>query len=164
MLSQGQKVAWRAFPVVSSPVKGPLLGLYLGPLIRPSHVRNLCMSPRAIALQTTPICLWKPSPKSPLGIHTIRFRNLSSTKVLRKEAQVTSEESKGATTKTEGADEFSLEFKRTEKGEAAREVDLSARLKDRSAQSDKGEVVRLLKLAGREWRTLGGTYSTELSI
>lgn len=56
----------------------------------------------------------------------------------------------------ETADESALEFKRTEKGEAAKSVDLTARLKDRSVQPEKGEVIRLLKLAAREWRTLGG--------
>lgn len=57
-------------------------------------------------------------------------------------------------------DDTSLEYKRTEKGEAAKEVDLSARLKDRSSQTEKGEVIRLLKLAAREWRTLSGISST----
>jgi hypothetical protein len=50
-----------------------------------------------------------------------------------------------------------LEYKRTEKAEAAKSVDLSARLQDRNAAAEKGEVIRLLKLAGREWRTLSGT-------
>lgn len=59
--------------------------------------------------------------------------------------------------KRENPEDMALGFKRTEKGEAAREVDLSARLKDRSA-SEKGEVIRLLRLAGREWRTLTGTH------
>ena len=58
---------------------------------------------------------------------------------------------------SEAADEAPLEYKRTEKGEAAKAVDLSARLKDRSSRNEKGEVIRLLKLAGREWRTLSGS-------
>jgi hypothetical protein len=162
MLSQGLKTAWRTFPVVVSPAKGPQLAHFLGPLRHPSHVRHLCMSPRPIALQITPNYRWKLSPKYPLGIHAIPFRSLSTTRVLQKEAQVTPQQ--GISTHAsegESADEVSLEFKRTKKGEAAREVDLSARLKDRSTQSDKGEVIRLLKLAGREWRTLSGKHPTE---
>ena len=55
-------------------------------------------------------------------------------------------------------EEPDLEYKRTDKAEAAKAVDLSARLKDRNAATEKGEVLRLLKLAGREWKTLGCTH------
>jgi hypothetical protein len=55
-----------------------------------------------------------------------------------------------------------LEYKRTEKAEAAKAVDLSARLQDRSSAAEKGEVIRLLKLAGREWKTLSGTIHLSL--
>jgi hypothetical protein len=58
--------------------------------------------------------------------------------------------------KRDNPEELTLAFERTEKGEAAREVDLSARLKERSSSSEKGEVIRLLRLAAREWRTLTG--------
>lgn len=51
-------------------------------------------------------------------------------------------------------DDPPLEYKTTHKAEAAKSVDLSARLKDRNAPNEKGEVTRLLKLAGREWKPL----------
>jgi ATP-binding cassette, subfamily B (MDR/TAP), member 10 len=54
-------------------------------------------------------------------------------------------------------DDLSLDFERTEKAKAAIEVDLSARLKERNAQAEKGEIIRLLRLAAREWRTLSRT-------
>jgi len=59
--------------------------------------------------------------------------------------------------KSLAVEEPDLEYKRTDKAEAAKAVDLSARLKDRNAATEKGEVLRLLKLAGREWKTLGCT-------
>jgi hypothetical protein len=77
---------------------------------------------------------------------------LSTTRILRKDV---GEVGKRTVPKEEPVEDHTLEFKRTEKGEAAKEVDLSARLKDRSSQAEKGEVIRLLRFASREWRTLG---------
>jgi len=55
-------------------------------------------------------------------------------------------------------EEPDLDYKRTDKAEAAKAVDLSARLKDRTTATERGEVLRLLKLAGREWKTLSCTH------
>jgi len=78
-------------------------------------------------------------------------RSFSSARTTRKDAAPQTP----ASSKAQVPEEPAVEFKRTEKGEAAKAVDLSARLKDRT--QEKGEVIRLLKLAAREWRTLSGT-------
>jgi hypothetical protein len=91
-------------------------------------------------------------------IEVLETRKLSTTRILRKEVAAPKEDVATELSKPNPTEDISLEFKRTEKGEAAKEVDLSARLKDRSSQNDKGEVLRLLRLAGREWRTLIGTF------
>jgi hypothetical protein len=166
MLSQGPRTAWRAFPTVTSPVKALRHVQYLGPQRGSLHVRYMSATP--IAQLAALNCHLRLPPKFPVGIHGISLRCISTNRILRKEDQATSKEGSPAAqvskSEIEATDEFSFEFKRTEKGEAAREVDLSARLKDRSTQSDKGEVVRLLKLAGREWRTLGGIHLLDPSL
>jgi hypothetical protein len=160
MLSQGPRTAWRAFPGITSPAKALQHVQYLGAHRGSVHVWYTSATP--IAGLGSLNCHLRLPPKFPLGIHGISLRCISTNRILRKEDQVTPKEGNptAAVSKSEieTADEFSLEFERTEKGEAAREVDLSARLKDRSTQSDKGEVIRLLKLAGREWRTLSGIH------
>ena len=87
-----------------------------------------------------------------------RLRSFSSTGISRKEAAEANSPNDNtvALSSRDNPEELTLGFERTEKGEAAREVDLSARLRDRGSRSEKGEVFRLLRLAAREWRTLSG--------
>jgi hypothetical protein len=61
-------------------------------------------------------------------------------------------------------DDVDVQFKKTEKAEAAKAVDLSARLKERNAGTETGEVFRLLRLAAREWKQLGGTQTPSPSF
>jgi hypothetical protein len=89
------------------------------------------------------------------GLQRQILRGFSSTCVLRQE-KPESNQSVGQSKPLDLEENPDLEYKRTEKAEAAKSVDLSARLQDRSTPSEKGEVIRLLKLAGREWKTLSG--------
>ena len=155
MLVQRSRTLLRSVSGLPSPFKPVQAGVYLAPLNPQAHVRP--WSARAIHLQSL---LQNQSNVELRQLNTWVFlstRSFSSTRIAHKEdppapkTSLPEPSSKPATVPEETA----YEFKRTEKGEAAKAVDLSARLKDRS--QEKGEVTRLLKLAAREWRTLGGT-------
>lgn len=159
MLSRGSQVGIRAFQSFAAPRNGAqsMLRLSLSPLREPLQLRPLSIT--SSSLRTTRIL-----PKNDYGMQeckaiSVAFRKMSTTPVKCKEAaQVnTLNDQPTDLAKRDNPEDITLGFKRTEKGEAAREVDLSARLKDRSA-SEKGEVIRLLRLAGREWRTLTGIH------
>lgn len=131
-------------------------GVRLVPLNAPIHLRQC--SARPIHLQSL-------LARSPTNVELtpsdrwtfISTRSFSSTRITRQDATPTPKSAapEPSAKPAELPEEAALEFTRTEKGEAAKAVDLSARLKDRS--QEKGEVIRLLKLAAREWRTLTGT-------
>ena len=156
MLLQRSRTVLRSAPGLPSPFKPAQCGLYFGPL--KYQVRGRELSATAI----TPFPhLWASRGlrlRILTGLHVNSTRLLSTTYVRRKDAQP--KEPKTKADASEAADEAPLEYKRTEKGEAAKAVDLSARLKDKISQNEKGEVIRLLKLAGREWRTLSGSPQT----
>jgi hypothetical protein len=154
MLSPGSRVVYRTFFGASSPLRGPQSSRYLGPLRRQLHVQQ--WTERPAVPNTRSILSLRTSNWSPLGPY-FSFRSVSTTGILRKDVEVVRNDGKTDGPREEILDNTTLEFERTEKGEAAKEVDLSARLKDRSSQSEKGEVIRLLKLAAREWKTLSGS-------
>jgi hypothetical protein len=147
-------VVYRTLAGASSSIRGVLSRRYLGPLGRQVHVQQ--WSGRLVVPNTPSIMSLETSNGLPLGQY-FSFRSVSTTHILRKDVEVVRNDGKANVPREEIADETTLEFERTEKGEAAKEVDLSARLKDRSTQSEKGEVIRLLKLAAREWKTLSGS-------
>jgi hypothetical protein len=156
MLLQRSRAVLRSVPGLSSPFKPTRCGLYFGPLKYQVQGREL--SGTAI----TPFShLWVSRElrlRIITGLHVNSTRLLSTTHARRKDAQP--KDPKANAEASEATDEAPLEYKRTEKGEAAKAVDLSARLKDRISQNEKGEVIRLLKLAGREWRSLSGSSQT----
>ena len=160
MLSQGPRTAWKAFPAVARAFGvSQSTRRYLGPLKGQVQLRQL-WNTNSIVPQISRQSVFRVSLNSVSRIENSVVRNLSSTRILLKETATPKEvDAVTELAKPNPVEEISLEFKRTEKGEAAKEVDLSARLKDRSSQNDKGEVFRLLRLAGREWRTLSGTSS-----
>ena len=152
MLLQRSRTVLRLVSGLPSPFNSARYGLYLGPLKYQVHVRQ---SSATAITPFPPLGVSRGLPLRALtGLHVNSTRLSSTTHVLRKDAQPKEPESKADASNP--AEEAPLEYKRTEKGEAAKAVDLSARLKDRSSQREKGEVIRLLKLAGREWRTLSG--------
>jgi len=157
MLSPGYRTAFRALPGVVGSVKGAQSSLLSRSLGRYVHVRQ-SGARRLTSLIPSRTTSIEP-PKPPAYVQGTIIRNLSTTRFLRKDAETWPSTPKSKDIiPPEAQDESGLEFKRTEKGEAAKEVDLSARLKDRNTQTEKGEVIRLLKLAGREWRTLSRTH------
>jgi hypothetical protein len=159
MLSQGPRTAWKVFPAVARAFGvSQSTRRYLGPLKGQVQLRQL-WSTNSIVSQISRQSVFRVSLISVSRIENSAVRNLSTTRILLKQSATPKEDAVTELTKPNPAEEISLEFKRTEKGEAAKEVDLSARLKDRSSQNDKGEVIRLLRLASREWRALSGTSS-----
>lgn len=161
MLSQGPRTAWKAVPACSRALNASRSGRYLGPLRGQVQLRQ--WSTKAIAPQMHRQSILRVTLNTVPRIETTALRNLTTTRILNKDSPVPKDTPVTELSNPNPADEISLEFKRTEKGEAAKEVDLSARLKDRSSQTDKGETIRLLRLAGREWRTLSGSPSSEPS-
>ena len=162
MLAQRSRTVLRSVSGLPSPFKPVQAGVYLAPLNPPVHVRQ--WSAKAIHLQSP---LQRPLSAELRSLNRWTFistRSFSSTRIARKEdPPAPKSNTPGQSPKpAEIPDETAYEFKRTEKGEAAKAVDLSARLKDRS--QEKGEVTRLLKLAAREWRTLGGTSTTVIVL
>src|SRR5436305_12619342 len=155
MLSQGPRTAWRALPACSRALNGGQAVRYLGPLRGQAQLRQwstISIVPR-LHRQSVFRVTWNNIPST----ETSTFRNLTTTRTLNKELTTPKDNPVTQVSNPNLAEEISLEFKRTEKAEAAKEVDLSARLKDRSSETDKGETIRLLRLAGREWKTLSGT-------
>jgi hypothetical protein len=153
MLFQGSRTVLRSVSGLPLPFKPPRYGLNIGPIKCQIHVRlrrATSITP-LIGIRGPQITLRRPLN----GITYNSVRYLSTTRVIRKDSQINESASKPEESRSD-TDEASLEYKRTEKGEAAKEVDLSARLKDRRSETEKGEVIRLLKLAAREWRTLSG--------
>src|SRR5579862_4823327 len=164
MLTRTARVGLRPLTGLAFPYKGSLsvLNLVCTPLSRPWQARQ--WSGQALAV------LHPQYDQNTIeNLRRIRkyiltptmLRNFSTTPIRQKEATEVSspEDTTTDLSKRDNPEDITLGFERTEKGEAAREVDLSARLKDRSPQSEKGEVWRLLRLAGREWRTLTGFFS-----
>jgi hypothetical protein len=156
MLLQGPRIVWKTVPAVARAFGGSQSSRYLGPLRGQVQLRQ--WSTKAIAPQINRQSVFRVTLSSMSRIEVLESRKLSTTRMLRKEVAAPKEDVASELSKPNPTEDISLEFKRTEKGEAAKEVDLSARLKDRSSQNDKGEVLRLLRLAGREWRTLIGTF------
>jgi hypothetical protein len=152
----------RSHAILRSISRGPGLSRPLRPpvsLLLPSarvHVRPLS------ALPSSPSIHHRPSVFLNVTCSTTFQRNLyrgfSVTRVIR---QDNPPDRKGEIASNKSLDveqDPNLEYRRTDKAEAAKSVDLSARLKDRNAPGEKGEVLRLLKLAAREWRSLSCTY------
>ena len=155
MLLQRSRVVLQSVSGLPSPFKSAQYGLDLW------HIRNQFQMRQRSASTIPPYPipqtyrgLFFPGLKTGFSSHSIRY--LSTNRVIRKDSRVNEPEGARETIKRD-QNETPLEYKRTEKGEAAKEVDLSARLKERSSPTEKGEVIRLLKLASREWRTLSRT-------
>jgi len=158
MLVQKSRIVLRAVSGLPVPVKPPQYGSFLALFKSQVRVRQWSTT-TIIPFAYAPITPKLP-PRIIDGIGLRSTRCFSTTRVLKQEANATESTSKPLEqSKPLTPEETPFEFKRTEKGEAAKAVDLSARLKDRSSQSEKGEVTRLLKLAGREWRALTRTHS-----
>jgi hypothetical protein len=119
-----------------------------------AHVRFLSALPCRLPIQPHPSVLFRNHGLR--GLQRQILRGFSSTCVVRQE-KPEGNQSVGQTKSLVLEENPDLEYKRTEKAEAAKAVDLSARLQDRNTPTEKGEVIRLLKLASREWKTLSGT-------
>jgi hypothetical protein len=148
----GSRTVYRAVVGVPLPIRSTQFGRYLGRL--QGQLRARQWSTKLGVSGTSPPLSWKASSVFPPSL-SFSIRGLSTTRIRRKD-DTAGGNVKPDVPRDETADNTALEFQRTKKGEAAKEVDLSARLKDRSTQAEKGEVIRLLKLAAREWRTLSG--------
>ena len=155
MLRQTSHRTFRAVSGLISPVKSIPFSPLFGTVHQYAHVRLYsvtAMSPLLGAQISRQVSIRALNESGSFGL-----RAFSTVRTLRKDDQGGTFGVKSAeVNRPEGSDYSTLEFKRTEKGEAAKAVDLSARLKERSPQPEKGEVIRLLKLAGREWRILSG--------
>ena len=151
MLSTTTRVGLRAFSALKVPVRNAPLRSQLeifNPVIQTRQWSAMPISAR-ICTQLSENTF----PRTLTVLQQSSTRILSTARIVRQEATAAKD---SKTVPSESLEESSLEFKPTLKGEAAKAVDLSARLKDRSPQGEKGETLRLLKLAAREWRMLTG--------
>ena len=155
MLLTRPQTKFRSLSTAISSATGVQSSLYLRPFQGYVHVRQ--WSTKRITFSPYSQISGNLSPSVLKTIPFVALQNFSTTRSFQQDSAINSSNRKlRPTSNSKRLEETQLEFQRTIKGEAARAVDLSARLKDRSTQAEKGEVIRLLKLAGREWRALSG--------
>lgn len=155
MLSQRSRTALRFVSGLSSSFQPGQYNLHVARLTNLIHVRQ--SSAVAIRAHAYP----QISPRVPFrGLSRNTVSSLRYLSITPHTGQKEVEQNKGLKqgTSPDATDDHVQDYRKTEKAEAAKVVDLSARLKDRSSKSERGEIIRLLKLAGREWRAISGMF------